>query len=221
MQPRTYAVGGVVRTVLEEESYEATETRVVDVPVTVVEQQVQQLLAAVQPADPRSAEEVVAVATPGLSPRKWGSAVEQSRRALQLCDREIVDPRSMVGPPGGSGGSHTGWRLHSRGESSPSEAWPPVHTRGVVGSLPEARPPLRTPLALLGAAAALDARRLDVFDSRAAAVRQWHEWPAAHTPSAHGVREAGAEGLDKAVDPTRLRRVAISRESSRAFHIPG
>ena len=37
-QPRDYIVDGVARTVLQEEHYEETKMRVVDVPVTVTEQ---------------------------------------------------------------------------------------------------------------------------------------------------------------------------------------
>lgn len=180
-------VGGVARTVLEEEHYEVTEMRLVDVPVTVVEQHERGVFATVYDtqqvvrpvADLRSAA-LSAVAPLGFSPRGFGGGHQEQPLQLAAAHAqggEMVDERSMVGPPGAAD-----WRFQNRAEVSP----------------PRARAPLRTPLGLAGHAAARDPRFDDAFETQAPTM-QWYERPdQSHTPARLSANEWNGSGRREA-----------------------
>eukprot|EP01043_Picozoa_sp_COSAG02_P015241 COSAG02_NODE_644_length_18993_cov_6.626389_17_plen_468_part_00 len=115
--PRTVVTASGPTVVLEQEAYEATEIRVVDVPVTVVEQEEREMLAMVYHREQR-----VLPVTDGTSLRQQQPSCLRHLRTVQ--DGQVVDKRSMVGAPGS-----TEWRFENRTAETSTSA--PFRTPGM------------------------------------------------------------------------------------------
>jgi hypothetical protein len=100
--PRTIVTPSGPTVVLEQEAYEATEVRVVDVPVKVVEQEVREVLATVYHREQR-----VLPVTDGTSLLQQHNSCLQHLRSVQV--GQVIDKRSMVGAPGDAE-----WRFQNR-----------------------------------------------------------------------------------------------------------
>ena len=106
---------GEQQIVLEQQTYESTELRVVDVPVTVVEQEEREVLATVWHMEQR----VVPLSdTTGLRHRST-----QSAPMRLVGDGEVIEERSLVAAPGS-----TNWRFENRAAEVSTSAW--FHTPG-------------------------------------------------------------------------------------------
>ena len=100
--PRAYvSPSGTTRVVLEQETYYTTEMRMIDVPVTVVEQEKREVLATVWEPEQR------ATPLPGTTASQQQAADFSLMRPLSA--GQVIDERSMVGAPGS-----TDWRFQSR-----------------------------------------------------------------------------------------------------------